>query len=159
MSEKEKEGSPDFAWIRGIADAMREQGAEELEVSIPDQNFSLYIRLSHSVGQVTLTPENEEEDDPFKDRERYERVESPLTGAFYRKPDPTSPPYVSEGDYVEVGQILCMVEANKTFNNIGASVSGVVVQIMPEDKSPVRKGDVLMIIDMTKGPPKPSYMR
>lgn len=161
MSEKEKGGNLDFAWIRRIADAMEEHGAQELDVEIPDQGFKLYIRFSPSpLPQLSTEPlvQETQEDDPYEDKEKYEKVVSPLTGVFYRKPDPTSPPFVSEGDYVDDGQPLCMVEANKTFNRIDASVSGVIVRIM-EDKSSVKNGDVLMIIDKTKGPPVPTYMR
>lgn len=159
MIGKEQDG-PDFSWVRRIADTMKEQGAIELDVQVPDSDFSLYLRLSRSAWQqasVLIDHEQMEKVDPYEDETRYAKVRSPLTGAFYRKPDPKSPPYVSMGDYVEEGQPVCLIEANKMFNRIDAEVSGEVVEIIVEDKSPVSRNTVLMVIDKTKGPPAPSY--
>jgi acetyl-CoA carboxylase biotin carboxyl carrier protein len=73
-------------------------------------------------------------------------VASPIVGTFYRAPDPNSPPFVSVGDRVQVGQILCIIEAMKLMNEIEAEVAGEVVKIHPENGQPVQYGDPLFTI-------------
>jgi acetyl-CoA carboxylase biotin carboxyl carrier protein len=71
---------------------------------------------------------------------------APLTGVFYAAPAPTAPPYVQVGEMVQAGQVVCIVEAMKVFNEIKAEVSGTVTTILAEPGQLVRKGDALMRI-------------
>ncbi len=73
-------------------------------------------------------------------------VKSPIVGTFYRSPDPNSPPFVSVGDRVRVGQVLCIIEAMKLMNEIESEVAGEVVKIHPETGQPVQYGDPLFTI-------------
>jgi acetyl-CoA carboxylase biotin carboxyl carrier protein len=73
-------------------------------------------------------------------------VPSPIVGTFYRAPDPNSPPFVSVGDRVQVGQVLCIIEAMKLMNEIEAEVAGEIVKIHPENGQPVQYGDTLFTI-------------
>jgi acetyl-CoA carboxylase biotin carboxyl carrier protein len=73
-------------------------------------------------------------------------LNSPIVGTFYRAPDPNSPPYVSVGDRVRVGQVLCIIEAMKLMNEIEAEVAGVVVKIQQENGQPVQYGAPLFAI-------------
>ena len=73
-------------------------------------------------------------------------VKSPIVGTFYRAPDPNSPPFVSVGDRVRVGQVLCIIEAMKLMNEIEAEVAGEVVKIHPENGQPVQYGDPLFTV-------------
>lgn len=73
-------------------------------------------------------------------------AKSPIVGTFYRAPDPTSPPYVEEGDRVEKGQVLCIVEAMKLMNEIECEVSGVIKSILVENAQPVEYGQKLFEI-------------
>jgi acetyl-CoA carboxylase biotin carboxyl carrier protein len=73
-------------------------------------------------------------------------VSSPIVGTFYRAPDPNSPPFVSVGDTVQVGQVLCIVEAMKLMNEIEAEVAGEVMKVHPENGQPVQYGDALFTI-------------
>jgi acetyl-CoA carboxylase biotin carboxyl carrier protein len=73
-------------------------------------------------------------------------VKSPIVGTFYRAPDPNSPPFVSVGDRVRVGQVLCIIEAMKLMNEIEAEVAGEVLTIHPENGQPVQYGDALFTI-------------
>lgn len=75
------------------------------------------------------------------------RVTSPMVGTFYRAPSPDADPFVSEGQRVEVGQTLCLIEAMKLFNEITADVAGVVRRICVENSHGVEFGDVLVLID------------
>ncbi len=73
-------------------------------------------------------------------------VKSPIVGTFYRAPDPNSAPFVSVGDRVKVGQVLCIIEAMKLMNEIEAEVAGEVVRIHPENGQPVQYGDPLFTV-------------
>ncbi|MBX3161909.1 MAG: acetyl-CoA carboxylase biotin carboxyl carrier protein [Deltaproteobacteria bacterium] len=73
-------------------------------------------------------------------------VTSPFVGTFYRKPNPDSPAYVSLGDKVEKGQVLCIVEAMKLMNEIEADAAGTITAILVEDNQPVEYGQHLFKI-------------
>jgi acetyl-CoA carboxylase biotin carboxyl carrier protein len=73
-------------------------------------------------------------------------VKSPIVGTFYRSPDPNAPAFVSVGDKVKVGQILCIIEAMKLMNEIEAELGGEIVKVHPENGQPVQYGDPLFTI-------------
>ena len=72
---------------------------------------------------------------------------APLVGTFYQSAKPGSPAFVKKGDIIKVGQIICIIEAMKIFNEIEAEVSGKVVKIIVNDSSPVEYGQTLMLVD------------
>jgi acetyl-CoA carboxylase biotin carboxyl carrier protein len=74
-------------------------------------------------------------------------VRSPMVGTFYRSPEPGAKPYVSEGQRIEKGQILCIIEAMKIMNEIESEYAGVVRGVAVEDTQPVEYGQVLFRID------------
>ena len=73
-------------------------------------------------------------------------VKSPIVGTFYRAPDPNSPPFVSVGDSVKVGQVLCIIEAMKLMNEIEAEVAGEIVKVHHESGQPVQYGEPLFTV-------------
>ena len=77
----------------------------------------------------------------------YVEVKSPIVGTFYRSPGPDKPAYIKVGDSVEVGSVVCIVEAMKLFNEIESEVSGKVVKVLLEDASPVEYDQVLFLVD------------
>ncbi|MEO1448575.1 MAG: acetyl-CoA carboxylase biotin carboxyl carrier protein [Bacteroidota bacterium] len=72
---------------------------------------------------------------------------SPMIGTFYRSATPENPPYVKVGDEIQKGQVLCIVEAMKLFNEIESEVNGKIVKIMVEDAQPVEYDQVLFLIE------------
>lgn len=77
----------------------------------------------------------------------YVAIKSPMVGTFYRSPSPDKGPFVKVGDRVEVGAVVCVVEAMKLFNEIESEVSGRVVKVMVEDAHPIEYDQVLFLID------------
>ncbi|MEF8792336.1 acetyl-CoA carboxylase biotin carboxyl carrier protein [Thiohalorhabdus sp.] len=73
--------------------------------------------------------------------------EAPMVGTFYRAPTPESDPYVREGDHVNVGDTLCVIEAMKLFNEIEAEHAGRIEKILVENAQPVEFGEPLFLID------------
>lgn len=77
----------------------------------------------------------------------YLPVKSPIVGTFYRSPSPDKGPYVKVGDKIEAGNVVCIIEAMKLFNEIESDVSGRVVKILVEDAQPVEYDQVLFLVD------------
>lgn len=74
-------------------------------------------------------------------------IKSPMVGTFYRSPAPEKPAYIKVGDSIDQGQVVCIIEAMKLFNEIESEVKGKVVKIMVEDASPVEYEQVLFLVD------------
>ena len=74
-------------------------------------------------------------------------IKSPMIGTFYRSSNPDSPPFASVGDKVTKGQVVCIIEAMKLFNEIESEVSGTVVKVMIENSSPVEYDQVLFVVE------------
>jgi len=74
-------------------------------------------------------------------------ITAPIVGTFYRKPAPDAEPFVNVGDRIEKGQVVCIIEAMKLFNEIESEVSGVVRKILVEDGEPVEYGQPLFLVE------------
>lgn len=74
-------------------------------------------------------------------------VKSPIVGTFYRSASPDKPAYVKVGDKVSKGDVVCIVEAMKLFNEIESEVSGTIVKVMVEDAQPVEYDQVLFLVE------------
>ena len=81
------------------------------------------------------------------DNENHIVVKSPIIGTFYRKPSPDKPSFVEVGKNVSEGDVLCVIEAMKLFNEIESEFSGTIVKILAEDQRPVEFDQPLFIID------------
>ncbi|MBK8776563.1 MAG: acetyl-CoA carboxylase biotin carboxyl carrier protein [Saprospiraceae bacterium] len=77
----------------------------------------------------------------------YIEIKSPMVGTFYRSPSPDKAPYIKVGDKVETGQVVCMIEAMKLFNEIESEISGTIVKILVEDAAPVEYDQVLFLVE------------
>jgi len=73
-------------------------------------------------------------------------VKSPIVGTFYEAPSPGAPPFVKVGDTVEVGQVLCIVEAMKLLNEIESDVAGEIVKKLATNGQPIEYGQELFTI-------------
>ena len=73
-------------------------------------------------------------------------VRSPIVGTFYESPSPGAPPFVKPGDVVEVGQVLCIVEAMKLMNEIESDVAGEIVKKLVSNGQPIEYGQELFTI-------------
>ena len=73
-------------------------------------------------------------------------VRSPIVGTYYESPSPGSPPFIKPGDFVEAGQVLCIVEAMKLMNEIEADVAGEIVKSLVKNGQPIEYGQELFAI-------------
>jgi len=74
-------------------------------------------------------------------------IKSPIVGTFYRSSSPDKPAFTKVGDTVATGDVVCIVEAMKLFNEIESEISGKIVKVMCEDASPVEYDQVLFLVD------------
>ena len=81
-----------------------------------------------------------------KTDENTEAIKAPLVGTYYQSSKPETPPFILEGDIIKVGQVICIIEAMKIFNEIESEVSGKVVKILIKDGTPVEYDQDLIII-------------
>jgi len=81
------------------------------------------------------------------DNSKYLTIKSPMIGTFYRKPSPDKPVFVEVGSSIGKGDVLCVVEAMKLFNEIEAEISGKIVKILVDDMSPVEFDQPLFLVD------------
>ncbi|WP_055436145.1 acetyl-CoA carboxylase biotin carboxyl carrier protein [Lacinutrix algicola] len=92
------------------------------------------------VAAAPVTPAESEDS-------KYITVKSPIIGTFYRKPSPDKPLFVEVGQTIAEGDVLCIIEAMKLFNEIESEVSGKVVKILVDDSSPVEFDQPLFLVD------------
>lgn len=78
---------------------------------------------------------------------KYITIKSPIIGTFYRKPSPDKPLFVEVGQTIAEGDVLCVIEAMKLFNEIESEVSGKIVKILVDDASPVEFDQPLFLVD------------
>ena len=77
----------------------------------------------------------------------YLEISSPMVGTFYRSASPDKPPFIKVGDTIEKGDVVCIIEAMKLYNEIESEISGKVVKVMVEDATPVEYDQVLFLIE------------
>ncbi|BCY27628.1 acetyl-CoA carboxylase biotin carboxyl carrier protein [Flavobacterium okayamense] len=81
------------------------------------------------------------------DDSKYITVKSPIIGTFYRKPAPDKPMFVEVGSTISKGDVVCVIEAMKLFNEIESEVSGKIVKVLVDDSSPVEFDQPLFLVD------------
>ena len=78
---------------------------------------------------------------------KYITIKSPIIGTLYRKPSPDKPVFVEVGQSIKEGDVLCIIEAMKLFNEIESEVSGKIVKVLVDDSSPVEFDQPLFLVD------------
>jgi len=81
------------------------------------------------------------------DDSKYITVKSPIIGTFYRRPSPDKPLFAEVGQSISEGDVLCVIEAMKLFNEIESEISGKIVKILVDDASPVEFDQPLFLVD------------
>lgn len=81
------------------------------------------------------------------DDSKYITVKSPMIGTFYRSPSPDKPAFCEVGDTIKTGDVICIVEAMKLFNEIESEVSGKIVKVLVDDTAPIQYDEPLFLVD------------
>ncbi|WP_457569281.1 acetyl-CoA carboxylase biotin carboxyl carrier protein [Desulfurobacterium sp.] len=146
--------------IENLLKSLENSSIEEVEIELEGLKVKArYCRQKVSqpltverVVETTVTPAATPETtkssaEPSETPENIHIVRSPIVGTFYRAPSPGAEPFVKEGDFVEKGQTLCIIEALKVMNEIESDVSGRVVKILVENGQPVEFDQPLFYIE------------
>ena len=122
----------------------KEEPAQHFAAPVQQQNQQqpqLLPPAPSSAQQVAKPKANEAE------KENLLTIKSPMIGTFYRQSGPGKPIFVNVGDEVAVGQVVCIIEAMKLFNEIESEVSGTIVKVLVEDASPVEFDQPLFLVE------------
>jgi acetyl-CoA carboxylase biotin carboxyl carrier protein len=133
--------------LRELLAIMREHDLETIKVKLGDAVYEL-SRRQQPVQNAPVTSVQASEDavaPPAGANVR--KVLAPLTGVFYRSPSPDAPSYVEVGDRVAPGDVLCVLEAMKLFNEIQSDDAGTIVRIVPDNGELVSQGEELFWIE------------
>ena len=142
--------------IKDMINLMNENGLTELEV----EKDGVRIRLKKGSGGAyenaveyiaPNTPQHPEK--PSAAAEKIEKrnvveIKAPMVGTFYRSPSPEAAPYVNVGDFIEPGQVICIIEAMKLMNEIKSEVKGKIIEMQADNAEPVEFGQVLFMIEL-----------
>jgi acetyl-CoA carboxylase biotin carboxyl carrier protein len=82
-----------------------------------------------------------------EDESKYVTIKSPMIGTFYRRPSPDKDIFVNVGDTIAPGDVICIIEAMKLFNEIESEISGKIVKVLVDDQSPVEYDQPLFLVD------------
>lgn len=151
MEKKERKFLEDRSVSELVEDIV---GRVSQELANVFQNMSITISLGEGSGKEVgggTTTGSKRESSKSVEELNLVQVRSPLVGTFYRTPSPGAPPYVEEGDEVEEGQVLCIVEVMKLFNEIPSPVAGRVKRILVEHATGVEYDQVLVEIEPRGG--------
>ncbi len=108
----------------------------------PTQNF-----LPPTFSPSILERESDTEKSTSGKPDNTITIKSPMIGTFYRQAGPEKPVFVSIGDEIEPGQVVCIIEAMKLFNEIESEVSGKIIKVLVEDASPVEFDQPLFLVE------------
>ena len=157
----------DIKEIQNLIKFVQKSGVEE--VKIERENFKITIRTKPVSKQNIIVEDipasfppqpnktpteppsvpNIEENSEIhiEESDRNIIIKSPIIGTFYRKPSPDKPAFVEVGQTIGEGDVLCVIEAMKLFNEIESEVSGKIIKILVDDQSPVEFDQPLFVID------------
>ena len=99
------------------------------------------------VEQSAPATVNEEPSSDTDENSKYITIKSPIIGTFYRKPSPDKSNFVEVGSSISEGDVLCVIEAMKLFNEIESEVTGKIIKILIDDASPVEFDQPLFLVD------------
>lgn len=157
--------SMDIKQIQDLIKFVAKSGVNE--VSIEEKDFKITIKTSQEPTYVTASipaqlpvaapaavqppavpaPSPAPGKPAADDTSKYLTVKSPMIGTFYRSSSPDKPSYVNVGDEITAGQVVCIVEAMKLFNEIESEVSGKIVKILVDNAQPVEYDQPLFLVE------------
>ena len=164
MNQKELKELIEFLIEKDIAEFELERGdvkvrikrvAEHTQVHSEPRAYAVPASLPVAEGGTAATPvaggaagapPAPKEPPP----EELHMVKSPIVGTFYEAPSPGAPPFVKAGDAVEVGQVLCIIEAMKLLNEIESDIAGEIVKKLATNGQPIEYGQELFAIRAKK---------
>src|ERR1041385_9389019 len=126
----------------GLKLKLKKANGEHVVMSAPNVQYSLQKIPAPKVNNEQASQVNES-----SARKASSEIKSPMVGTFYRSPSPETPPFVEVGQTVEIGQVVCIVEAMKLMNEIKSEVRGKITEVVVENAEPVEFGQTLFVVE------------
>lgn len=147
--------SVDTRTIRKVIRLLKEEGVGKIKIQDPDGSIIEVSQIETALAQPTtaalpqpqVLTETPKELTATTKQPTGHTVNSPMVGTFYASPSPDAKPFVEIGQHVNVGDVLCIVEAMKMFNQIEADRSGKIATSLVENGQPVEFDQPLFIIE------------
>lgn len=147
--------------IKEMITLMNENELSELEIEkdgtkikikkapmeLPDDRIPPPSYRIETIIPSSKTPENTASPAVTGAVKTTQEISSPMVGTFYRAPSPESPSFVEVGGMVEIGQVVCIVEAMKLMNEIKSEVKGKIIEVAVENAEPVEFGQTLFVVE------------
>jgi acetyl-CoA carboxylase biotin carboxyl carrier protein len=145
----------DIKQIQDLIKFVHKSGVNE--VSIEENDFKITIKTNQAPTVVTASipaaapvaaaPAPVAAAPAVSESDNYMTIKSPMIGTFYRSASPDKPSFVNVGDEIKAGQVLCVVEAMKLFNEIEAEISGRIVKVLVDNASPIEYDQPLFLVE------------
>ena len=153
----------DLKEIQNLIKFVANSGVAEVKLEMDDVKITIRTTLEGNVSETTYVqqmpaqPALQQAVAPQQvapaaapavvENTHYITIKSPIIGTFYRKPSPDKPMFVEVGSSIGKGDVLCVIEAMKLFNEIESEISGKIVKILVDDMSPVEFDQPLFLVD------------
>ncbi|WP_031423333.1 acetyl-CoA carboxylase biotin carboxyl carrier protein [Exiguobacterium sp. NG55] len=143
--------------IKELIQLLDQSSVHEMELETSDFKLSLKKEAQQTVSAPIMQTQafappapapqvNEQTEEPTLEKASYRTITSPMVGTFYSRPAPDKEAFVNVGDRVESGQIVCILEAMKLFNDVEAEISGEIVKVLVADGDLVEFGQPLFSV-------------
>ncbi len=119
----------------------------EYVTAVPAEVQAVPVQAAAPAAPVATAPATSEQITNEIDESKYVTIKAPIIGTFYRRPAPDKPPFVEVGDTIKEGDVVCIIEAMKLFNEIESEVSGKIVKILVDDATPVEFDQPLFLVE------------
>lgn len=150
----------DIRKVKKLIEMLEESNLEEIEIQEGEESVRLvknkpnnllssqpvYTESIQTIEDRPTERSKEESEEPAEDEDSGDLINSPMVGTFYASASPGSKPFVSVGDHVNEGDVVCIVEAMKMMNEIKSEFSGEILSINVENSQPVEYGQTLFEI-------------
>jgi biotin carboxyl carrier protein len=132
--------------VKSLYEIMKEEKVQELEIS--SENYSISIkRKDRDENNQTVQKKQTIVQDIKELVISGETIKTPIAGIFYRPPSPSSPVFVNEGDIVDIGKTVCIIEAMKVMNEIKTTFKAKILKVLVENGKPVNSGQDLFEVE------------
>ncbi|MFH1355072.1 MAG: acetyl-CoA carboxylase biotin carboxyl carrier protein [Candidatus Omnitrophota bacterium] len=143
--------------IKEMINLMNENGLQELEVEKDGMRIKLRkSQIEHEAANgaiivekqsLSAAPRQHSTESTSQANDNSVEIKAPMVGTFYRAPSPEAPPYSEVGQKVEVGQVICIIEAMKLMNEIKSEIRGKIVEILIDNAEPVEFGQAMFLVE------------
>jgi acetyl-CoA carboxylase biotin carboxyl carrier protein len=146
-SRSPNEGDAELQTLQTLLDLMHEHDLDRLKVKVGDAVYEMVRREGVPSAVPAAVAARPDAAPALQASDKVKKIVAPLTGVFYRSSSPDSEAFVLEGQRIESGTVVCILEAMKLFNEIQSDYAGTVVRIVPENGELVSQGAELLWIE------------